>query len=178
MDFPISDIRQVINELKGWEKKYLPDKPQAGNIKLLDIVWDKPLKSVVSWLEWSHHQLEADKVKAEYTKIAQWVQSGNGVLSKNDDDNPFVSDEKGFRLQLTDLLRSIEENIEADFAIKNSAEAEQKASGKVGDIKNQQPAETGGNATLKSKIKDFLWTLYEKTLKVVVDAVMERWWPN
>lgn len=52
------------------------------------------------------------------------------------------------------------------------------ASGKAGEIKNQKPAETGGNATPKSKIKDFLWTLYEKTLKVIVDAVFERWEPK
>jgi hypothetical protein len=46
------------------------------------------------------------------------------------------------------------------------------------DLANIKPTESVGNATLKSKIKDFLWTLYEKTLKVVVDAVMERWWPK
>jgi hypothetical protein len=40
------------------------------------------------------------------------------------------------------------------------------------------PVEAVGNATLKSKIKDFFWTLYEKTLKVIVDAVMERLWPK
>ncbi|MFZ0035237.1 MAG: hypothetical protein WAK60_09670 [Sedimentisphaerales bacterium] len=50
--------------------------------------------------------------------------------------------------------------------------AKQEASGKARDT------ETEGNATLKSKIKDFLWTLYEKTLKVIVDAVMERIWPK
>ncbi|MCJ7770884.1 hypothetical protein MUP37_04830 [Candidatus Bathyarchaeota archaeon] len=42
----------------------------------------------------------------------------------------------------------------------------------------EKPIETGQNVTLKSKIKDFLWTLYEKTLKVIVDAAMERWWPK
>jgi hypothetical protein len=42
----------------------------------------------------------------------------------------------------------------------------------------KEPVETRGNSTLKSKIKDFLWTLYEKTLKVVVDAVMERMCPK
>lgn len=46
------------------------------------------------------------------------------------------------------------------------------------DLASLKPAETGRNATPKSKIKDFFWTLYEKTLKVIVDAVMERWWPK
>jgi hypothetical protein len=53
------------------------------------------------------------------------------------------------------------------------------SSDKAGETKNQQSAKTGQNATLKSKIKDFLWTLYEKTLKVVVvDAVLEKMWPK
>jgi hypothetical protein len=45
-------------------------------------------------------------------------------------------------------------------------------------IEEQKQYQTGENATLKSKIKDFLWTLYEKTLKVVVDAVLEKMWPK
>jgi len=48
--------------------------------------------------------------------------------------------------------------------------AKQEASNKTEEIE--------GNATAKSKIKDFFWTLYEKTLKVIVDAVMERLWPK
>ena len=126
MEFGLSDIGQVISELEGWEKKYLPDNPQAGKIKLLDIVGDRPLKSVVSWSEWNHHQPEADKVKAEYTKIVQWFQKGNAVVSKDLDDNPFVADEKGFRLQLTDLLRNIEGNIKADFATERPIETRRK----------------------------------------------------
>lgn len=52
------------------------------------------------------------------------------------------------------------------------------ASGGKADLLSEKPAETGESTTLKSKIKDFLWTLYEKTLKVIVDAVMEKWWPK
>ncbi len=54
-----SDIRQVISELEGWEKKYLPDNLWAGKIKLLDIVGDRPLKSVVNWSEWNTRKPEA-----------------------------------------------------------------------------------------------------------------------
>jgi hypothetical protein len=51
----------------------------------------------------------------------------NAVFSKNLDNNPFVADEKGFRLQLTGLLRSIEENIQAELAPVKPAETEQNA---------------------------------------------------
>jgi hypothetical protein len=53
-------------------------------------------------------------------------------------------------------------------------------SGKAGDPKNQQPAESGRNATPAKYwgIGDWFWKLYEKTLKVIVDAVFERWWPK
>jgi hypothetical protein len=43
---------------------------------------------------------------------------------------------------------------------------------------SNKAGKTGENATLGSKIKDFFWTLYEKTLKVIVDAAFERWWPK
>jgi len=40
-------------------------------------------------------------------------------------------------------------------------------------------AETKRNtSSWKDWIGNFFWTLYEKTLKIVVDAVMERWWPK
>jgi len=46
--------------------------------------------------------------------------------------------------------------------------------------KQEKAAETEQNAASAkgSKIGNFLWKLYEKTLKAVVDAVLERWWPK
>ena len=121
-------LDQVAGELERWEKKYLPENAQTGKIELVEIVESESLKKFIGWLEWCKHQAEAEKIKAECTKILRWFHTENGVLSKNLDDNPFVADEKGFRLQLTDLLRSIEENIKADFA-------------------PEQPAETKGDTT-------------------------------
>jgi hypothetical protein len=48
------------------------------------------------------------------------------------------------------------------------------------DGKVDLPNETEQNAsTAKGRwISNFLWKLYEKTLKVIVDAVLERRWPN
>jgi len=115
-------FEQVIGELEDWEKKYLPDNPQAGKIELLDIVNDRQLKSVVSRIEWNHHQPEADKVKAECTKILQWFRTGDGVLSQNLEDNPFVANEKGFSLKLTSLLRDIAEMVREGLETEKPAE--------------------------------------------------------
>ena len=123
----LSDIGQVISELEGWEKKYLPDNPQAGKIKLLDIVSDGPLKKVVRWLQWRKYQPEVDEIKAECTKILRWSQTTDGVLSGKDiDDNPFEGGEKRFSLKLTHTLRSIEENIKDSLATEKPAETGKK----------------------------------------------------
>ena len=42
-----------------------------------------------------------------------------------------------------------------------------------------KPAETGRGATTgKRQRESWLWRLYEKTLKVIIDAVLERVWPK
>ena len=108
MKFALSDIGQVISELGQWEKKYLPENAQAGKVELLDIVCGISLESVISWLEWNHHQTESNKLKSEATKILQWSQTTDGVFSQKDlDDNPFVADEKRLNLKLTDMLHNI-----------------------------------------------------------------------
>jgi len=122
----IQSIQQVISELERWERKYLPDNPDAGKTELLGIVGDRPLESVVSWLEWNDHNLEANKVKAEYTKIVRWIQTGSGVLSKNPDDNPFEADEKIFYLKLKNVLLDILGNIKADLVVEKPAKTKQK----------------------------------------------------
>lgn len=46
------------------------------------------------------------------------------------------------------------------------------------ELVNKEPAVTGENASPAKYwgIGDWFWKLYEKTLKVIVDAVMERMW--
>jgi hypothetical protein len=47
------------------------------------------------------------------------------------------------------------------------------------DLASTKPSETKQNASSwKNCISNFFWTLYEKTLKIVVDAVMEKVWPK
>ncbi len=115
----------VIDELEGWEKRYLPDNAQTGKIELVDIVCDEPLKKVVGWLEWCKHQPEVEKIKAECTKILRWFHTKNGVLTKSIDDNPFVTDGKAFNLKLKNALLDILGKIRADFAAEKPAETRQ-----------------------------------------------------
>lgn len=43
----------------------------------------------------------------------------------------------------------------------------------------KKPIKAERNATpVKSERESWLWKLYEKTLKVIVDAVLERVWPK
>jgi hypothetical protein len=51
------------------------------------------------------------------------------------------------------------------------------ASDNKADVLTEKPAETE-QKTVCAKIKAGFWNLYEVTLKVIVDAVMERVWPK
>jgi len=45
------------------------------------------------------------------------------------------------------------------------------------ELSSEKPAETGQNAAPAKDDKESLWlVLYEKTLKVIVDAVLEKLW--
>jgi hypothetical protein len=51
-------------------------------------------------------------------------------------------------------------------------------SGKAGD-NQQKPEETEWDAPVKrSRISNFFWKLYEKTLGVIVDKFLDRFWPE
>ncbi len=45
---------------------------------------------------------------------------------------------------------------------------------------NKETVETNQNSTPAEcpRIRTWFWTLYERTLKVIVDAVLERVWPK
>ncbi len=71
--------------------------------------------------------------------------------------------------QMGDQIRSnitrALEHVKVDLAEKHS--------------RHEKPAETEEKATLaKSERESWLWKLYEKTLKVIFDAVLERMWPK
>jgi hypothetical protein len=52
--------------------------------------------------------------------------------------------------------------------------------GEEGETRNSKPGETGRDVGpgVFGWIKGWLWKLYEKTLKVVVEAILERYWPK
>jgi len=103
----VKSAEEIIGELEVWSNKYLPEDAQLGKIELVDIVLDKPLKSFIRWLQWHNHQTEADEMKEECSKILRWRHTTNGVLSQNLNENPFVANQKGFGLKLTDILRDM-----------------------------------------------------------------------
>ncbi|MBN1804209.1 MAG: hypothetical protein JW837_03055 [Sedimentisphaerales bacterium] len=45
-------------------------------------------------------------------------------------------------------------------------------------IKQAEPEQNTKPAKRWRKISNFFWKLYEKTLKVIVDAVLEKFWPK
>ncbi|MGB8225708.1 MAG: hypothetical protein WCE45_02395, partial [Sedimentisphaerales bacterium] len=46
------------------------------------------------------------------------------------------------------------------------------------DLPNGKSAEIEPAPAKGSWIGNFFWKLYEKTLKVIVDAFLEKWWPK
>ncbi|MFA5292051.1 MAG: hypothetical protein WC496_03360 [Phycisphaerae bacterium] len=58
----------------------------------------------------------------------------------------------------------------------SSTAVQENPAGQNGGNENNK---TSGTVTTKGgRICDFFWKLYEKTLKVIVDAVFDRWWPT
>lgn len=142
-------LGRVIDELEGWEKRYLPDNAQTGKIELVDIVCDEPLKKVIGWLEWRKHQPEVEKIKAECTKILRWFHTENGVLSKNLNDNPFVADQKRFSLKLTNTLQGILEHLRADSTPEKPAETGRRPA----PVEEQPKAEEKNKGGVKKTLK-------------------------
>ena len=120
-------VSRVIDTLEHWERKYLPANVQTGRLEIAEIVTGEPLKKFIGWLEWHKHQPEVKELKAESTKILRWFHTKNGVLTKNIDDNPFVTDGKAFNLKLKNALLDILGKIRADFATEKPTETKRKA---------------------------------------------------
>lgn len=72
------------------------------------------------------------------------------------------------------LLRLRNENLKRVWL--ELAKASEDACSYLVRILSNKPAETEQKTAPKSKIKVFFWTLYEKTLKVIVDVVVEKMW--
>jgi len=62
----------------------------------------------VERLEWEGFIIEAHKVKKECKKILLWFESGQGLLTKNLDENPFeVANKNTINLSLKVILLEI-----------------------------------------------------------------------
>lgn len=151
------EVKQAVEALKKWQEdvaKTHSDGP--GCYILLRIALETQVDRLV------------DILLAEKPALGQNIKKECDELLKEAElvDDLYAADA---RFKEAELLGSVRRLISRLQQIVHSSKEE---------LSPEKPAETGGNATLKSKIKDFLWTLYEKTLKVIVDAVMERMWPK
>ncbi len=109
-------MKLVIDELKGWEEKYLPDMVETGKLELVEIIYNTTFEKVIGRLQWLGHQQEVEEIKAECTKILQWFHSDTGILSQELDNNPFVAnlEKKDISLKLTGKLEDISKNLKKD----------------------------------------------------------------
>ena len=111
-------------------------------------------------------QLEKDYVLLGI--IHDWLLQSSFPIDNCNDPEPLKKLAYVIDLNLADEGQKIVEtalaNVKADLAREQKKEAE-------------KPVETEQKTTC-AKIKASLWKLYEVTLKVIVDAVMERVWPK
>lgn len=99
---------------------------------------------------------EADKLQQEYES---W--RDKDITEDNEEEFTLLIDSlKGALYELSDNLHQIAEYANEELITHKPAEKEQ----------NTPSAKFLG-------IKAFIWKLYEKTLKVIVDAVLEKLWP-
>jgi len=108
-------IEAVIKQLEDWSKEYFPDKTESGKVELIDIVCNgKPLREVISWLKFEHHEQEAKEIQDECDKVWQWAVSGKVFLQDtlNTDESPFVFNDERAYVKLIDLLQDISRNLE------------------------------------------------------------------
>ena len=97
-----------------------------------------------------------DKLHAEYES---W--RGKAITEDNEEEFTILVDSlKGALYDLSDTLQQIAQNAREE-------------------LRSEKPAEIGRNTTpAKLERESWYWKLYEKTLKVIVDAVMERLLPK
>lgn len=103
-------IERVICKLQVWCEKYLSKNAERGKIELAEIITDEPLRKVVETLQWHQKYPEAEKVKKECTKILRWVNTTNGIMSKNLDENPFIANDEQITFKLIGTLADIAQN--------------------------------------------------------------------
>lgn len=123
-------------------------------------LFDIPLRSVLRWLQY-HSQGTATEVKDKYDVL---IKLAAEVRNKPKGATETISHLCNPRLLKSNIsyfiedLRHIAEMVRKELAI---------------------PTEAGRNTTPgKRERESWLWRLYGKTLKVIVDAVLERVWPK
>ena len=159
----IKSIEQEATRLKGWADKlsfnYSPTvvklSPSFGTDKI--VLWLLKEMSAVG-----------QKIQKDYRVLDQSFQEADSRSRKpisNEDEaaefDNLVNIVRGAAYQLAEDLQEIAQTAREEVTSERAIESKQDAT----------PARSG-------RIGTWLWKLYEKTLKVIIDAVLERSWPK
>jgi hypothetical protein len=152
--------------------------------KLSDVLDSEQLKTALTWLRHYNYPHDAVELKQRIEKIIGWFAQVNKMCY----DALFIKNRvsKGISLpdsRKKDLLDNA--SFLKDLVDKDLFNDIPEMAGELRRVakllkEDQKPAETKQKAApaKRRRIGTWLWTLYEKTLKVIVDAVLERMWPK
>ena len=183
-------ITKVCNCLLLWLYERYPDEIlwfyQHGSNPCLRHVWmfDEDVNTAIALLKDENKAALAEDVEGRWQNITQKAINTDQALRKlrehydRDEDNPAYAD---------NVKESLYE-IKADVSQlgKNLFEvAKQQASEAKTELEQKQPQGKGGQSNggkvdppNEKSSETWYWKLYETTLKVLVDAVLERFWPK
>ena len=120
--------------------------------------FDRPMRKVILWLEYNKPSV-AKSTEEEYNNLVEYADSSNA--ENGQEIRLFTDFTKRSARYLAEKLQRISQMAKDELTTEKPTEVEQKTT----------PAKHG-------RIGTWLWKLYEKTLKVIVDAVFERLWPK
>jgi hypothetical protein len=159
----IEKMEQIAENLDDWAKK------ESHNIAISNLDYyisaAKTMEGfnvVLEWLRYKNKPHEAEKLHDEAAELL-----GFAEIVGQKDSNLKIDESFCFR----DLAQA--QAIVLSKHLRHIAEMARK------ELPTEKAAETEQNATPVKPERESWWLkLYEKTLKVIVDAVMERWWPK
>jgi len=183
-------ICRVYNELLQWLGEGYPDEIlwfyQHGSMPCQQCVWifDKDVNIAIVLLKDKNKAALAADVEGRWQNIRQKAINTDKALRElrehydRDEDNPaYANDVKS---ALYDIKANVSLLGERLFEV-----AKQQASEAKTELEQKQPQGKGGQSNggmvdppNEKSSETWYWKLYETTLKVLVDAVLERFWPK
>jgi len=155
----IKQIEQFSNELKKWADNQSYNPPCATKVQLTPS-W-RYKKVILLLCAKTNIGAKVENIFTELDQLHQEYESWRAkTLTENNEEKfrTLVDCLKGTCYDLADTFQQIAQIYREELS-------------------SETPAETERNATpVKSERESWLWKLYEKTLKVIVDAVLGKVW--